>query len=76
MTTPGFSKWYPKRYDLTLNVLDKVVFIFFVYDDLKHFQKMRMIAHLCINWYSLARNILYKNEQIRYQLGNSSVPFL
>ena len=70
MTMPAYSEWYHKRYDLTLNVLDTVIFIFIVFDDLKHFQKIRMIAHLCIKWYSLAKNILYKNEQIRYQLGS------
>ena len=39
MTIPAYSNWYPKRHDLTLNVLDTVVFIFIVlvFDDLKHF---------------------------------------
>ena len=57
MTIPAYSKSYPKKHVLTLNVSERVIFIFVVIDDVKHFQKICMIDHLCIKWGSLAKTI-------------------
>ena len=54
------------RHVLTLNVSATMIFIFIVtvIDDLKHFQEICMIIHICLRWGSLAKK------------GKSSVPFL
>ena len=58
MTIPAYSKSYPQKHVLTLNVLERVIFISVVIDDLKHFQKICMINHLCIKWGPLAKQYL------------------
>ena len=58
MTIPAYSYGLPSRHVLTLNVLDTIIFLFTVFDDLKHFQKICMINHLCIQWDSLAKQYL------------------
>ena len=55
MTIPAYSEWYPKGQVLTLNALDTVIFTFFVFDDLTHFQKICLINNLCLKWSSLAK---------------------
>ena len=54
----AYSKSYPKRHVLTLDVWDRVIFVFLVINDLKHFQKICMINYLCIKWGSLAKHYL------------------
>ena len=43
------------RHILTLNVLATVIFIFIVFNDFKHFQKIRIFNRLCIKCGSLAK---------------------
>ena len=61
MTIPAYSRWYPKGYDLILNVLDTVIFKFIVlvFDDLKHFlENTHDRSSMSIKWYSLANQYL------------------
>ena len=60
---------------LTLNAVAIVIFISFEFDDMTYFQNICIATHLCINGVPFLNNILYKNGQTQYQLGNSFVPF-
>ena len=61
MTIPAYSKWYPKRRFLTLNVLAIVIIIFIEFDDLTSFKKIFMIIYLYIKWGSLIKTYHIRN---------------